>query len=229
MRQPSPAAGAQRVGWTGLWIGLLLSGCAQMPAPTGTPPPSFVSSGANRLPLEIGVLIAGWHTGLVLSAGELGVLSPLLRSDPQAQYVGFGWGNRRFYMAAHPGSGDAIAALLPSPSALFVQAAADPADLLANDAHIQWVCANREQLWRVDRYIEQSLLRPDRPVNLGSGPLPHSRFYASAEHYSGVHTCNTWTVAALQYAGLPISAGGVLFSSQVDGRVPALRVCPAPQ
>jgi hypothetical protein len=200
-----------------------------MRADTATPPSHFMSPDAYRPPGEIGVLIAGWHTGLVLPAAELGPLQPLLRSDRQASYLSFGWGNRRFYMSTHPGSGDAIAALFHSPSALFVQAAAAPADLLASDARILWVCADREQLWRVDRYIEQSLLRPERPVDLGRGPLPDSRFYASTEHYSALHTCNTWTGAALQYAGLPVRASGVLFSSQVDGRVRALRACPAPQ
>jgi len=175
------------------------------------------------------VLVAGWHTGLILPTAELGALGPLLRAGQGARYFGFGWGNRRFYMAAHPGSGDAIVALFPSPSALFVQAAAAPADLAPSDARIHWVCADGDELWRVDRYIARSLLRPGRPVDLGRGPLPDSRFYASPEHYSAVHTCNTWTVAALQYAGWPVTASGVLFSSQVDRRLRALRACPAPQ
>ncbi len=175
------------------------------------------------------MLIAGWHTGLVLPAGELGPLRTLLQGEPQARYLSFGWGNRRFYISRHPGSGDAIAALFDSPSTLFVQPAASPADLLDSDIHIHWICAGRERLWRVDHYIERSLSHPGKPMDLGAGPFPDSRFYASTGHYSAVHTCNTWTVAALQYAGLPVSAAGVLFSSQVDGRIRALRACPVPQ
>lgn len=180
-------------------------------------------------PPDIGVLIAGWHTGIVVPAGELGPLHPLLRGDPHARYLSFGWGNRRFYMSRHPDSGDAIAALFRSPSALFVQPAATPAGLLTGAVHIHWVCLGRAQLWRLDHYIRESLVRPRRPVDLGHGPFPHSRFYASTEHYSAVHTCNTWTVAALQYAGLPVTAGGVLFSEQVEERARALRACPAAQ
>jgi hypothetical protein len=207
---------------------MLLTACAEMPAMTGTPPLPFASSDAI-FPSEIGVLIAGWHTGLVLPADELGPVHPLLGSDRQARYLSFGWGNRRFYMAAHPGSGDAIAALFRSPSALFVQSAATPAGLLASDVHIHWVCADREELWRVDHYLEQSLSRPAEPVDLGPGPFPESHFYASTGHYSALHTCNTWTVAALEYAGFRVRAGGVLFASQVDARVRKLRACPAPQ
>lgn len=199
-----------------------------MPSNVGTPSPSFMPSGSDRAPLEIGVLIASWHSGIVLPRDELGPLSSLLE-DPQAKYLSFGWGNRRFYMATHPGSGDAMAALFRSPSALFVQEAATPADLSTSDVRIHWVCADRDELWRVVDYIEGSLSRPGgEPADLGPGPLPRSRFYGSIAHYSAVHTCNTWTVAALQYAGLPVQASGVILASQVRRRIQELRACPPP-
>lgn len=207
----------------------LLCGCTEIRTRTGPPPPVFLASGTNHAPFAIGVLVAGWHTGFVLPAGELGPLKPLLQGNPRATYLSFGWGNRRFYMAAHPGSGDAVAALFRSPSALFVQGISTAAELSTVDAQIHWVCADREELWRVDRYIKASLYLPDgKTVDLGRGPLPESRFYASTEHYSAVHTCNTWTVAALQYAGLPVRAGGVIFADQAAARIRALRTCPAP-
>lgn len=175
------------------------------------------------------MLIAEWHSGIVLPDSELGRLAPLLRRNPRASYVSFGWGNRRFYMAAHPGPSDAIVALLRSPSVVFVQAVSTPADLLETDAQVHWICADREELWRLTSYIEDSLSRSGgNPVYLGNGPLPRSRFYASTGHYSALHTCNTWTVAALQYAGLPVRAGGVIFASQVGRRIQALRACPSP-
>ncbi|MGH8270052.1 MAG: DUF2459 domain-containing protein, partial [Steroidobacteraceae bacterium] len=172
---------------------------------------------------------AGWHTGIVLPRSELGPMGHLLDRYPRTNYLSFGWGNRRFYMTARPRSGDALAALLPSPSALFVQAAASPAGLSASDARIHWVCLDREELWRANSYIENSLSRPDgRPVDLGPGPLPESRFYASSTHYSGAHTCNTWTLAALRYAGLPVRAAGAIFARQVRRRIQGLRACPPP-
>jgi hypothetical protein len=200
-----------------------------MPGPTGPPPPAFGPSGADHGPLEIGVLIAGWHTGIVLPVSELGPLASLLRNGAGAKYISFGWGNRRFYMSAHPGSGDALAALVRSPSTVLVQPAATASDLLASAIRIRWLCADRAQVWRVDHYIEQSLRRPAHPVDLGPGPFPDSRFYASTGHYSAVHTCNTWTLAALEYAELPVSATGVLFAGQVDGRVSGLSACAAAQ
>src|SRR5690242_17544270 len=75
-----------------------LCGCADIPADTEAPPP-FRQSGANHLPLAIGVLTASWHSGIVLPTRELGPLQSLLNGS-QAKYLSFGWGNRRFYMAA---------------------------------------------------------------------------------------------------------------------------------
>lgn len=200
-----------------------------MPTAPPTPPPRFLSPREDHRPLVIGVLVAGWHSGIVLPAAELGPLQPLETSAPAARYFSFGWGNRRFYMAAHPGSSDAAAALFRSPSALFVQGGSTPADLLAGDAAIHWLCADRDEVWRAVSYIDRSLAGSGaRPIDLGPGPWRNSRFYASSEHYSGVHTCNTWTVAALQYAGLPVRAGGVIFAGQVPTRIGTLRACPAP-
>lgn len=204
-----------------------LGACAELPPASRMQPSSFQPSAADRRPLLIGVLIASWHSGLVLPAGELGPLRPLIFDNPHAGYLSIGWGNRRFYMAPHPTSGDALAALFSSPSALFVQAVSTATQLSTGDAQIHWVCADREELWRVDRYIEASLHLPDgKPVDLGPGPLPESRFYASTEPYSAVHTCNTWTVAALRYAGLPVRAGGVIFADQAAARIRALPTCP---
>ena len=173
------------------------------------------------------MLIARWHSGIVLPKDVL-PLSHVLRGS-NANLLSIGWGNQRFYMAAHPDSGDAIAALFRSPSALLVQPMSSPRDSSSADVRIRWICADRNELWRVARYIDESLLLArGKPIILGEGPFPGSRFYASTGHYSIVHTCNTWTLAALQYAGLPVSARGALFASQVARRVDALRACPAP-
>jgi Protein of unknown function (DUF2459) len=100
---------------------------------------------------------------------------------------------------------------------------------LDGDVALHWVCADRAALWRIDRYIERSLSKPRDPLELGRGPFPDSRFYAATGRYSAVRTCNTWTAAALQFAGLPVRAGGVLFAGQVERRVRGLRACRAPQ
>jgi uncharacterized protein (TIGR02117 family) len=226
---PLPDRGASVViVWLFVFV---LCGCAELPpAPTRPMTSGRPLSSLRDATPEIGVLIAGWHTGIVLPAEDLGPLAPLFQIDSHAKYVSVGWGDRRFYMAAHPGSGDAVAALFPSRSVLFVQRVSTPTELSEPDTTIHWLCADRQAISRLDIYIEESLARDaGMPVDLGGGPLPDSRFYASIGHYSAVHTCNTWVVAALQYAGLPVSAAGVVLASQVKRRVSGLRACQAPR
>ncbi len=213
--------------------GGLLTACAGLPrTPAAPAPPSFpaASAASSGQALAIGVLIAGWHSGLVLPADELGPLGPLLRPAAKARDLGFGWGNRRFYMSADPGTAAALAALLRSRSVLLVESARTAGALaLESDATLRWLCVSRAQLLRLDVYLERSLaLASGRPIDLGPGALPRSAFYASTGEYDAFHTCNTWTLAALEYAGLPASARGVIFARQVRARISALPVCKAP-
>jgi hypothetical protein len=51
--------------------------------------------------------------------------------------------------------------------------------------------------------------------SLAPGPYSGSLYYDSTVRYSGLHTCNTWTAAGLEAAGLPVHSFGVEFSGQV--------------
>lgn len=206
---------------------LLAGGCAELPAAhSGGLGAATVVPRCPARGCSVGVLVAGWHSGLVLPVGELAQLRPVLSASGSERYVSIGWGNRRFYMAARPGSGQALAALFRSSSVLFVQGAAALPELLPDEGELRWVCARPDQLARLDAYLRDSLRwRSGRAVELGAGPLPGSRFYASSGHYDALHTCNTWSLAALEYAGLPVSAEGVIFAAQVRHRVQGLAPC----
>jgi len=208
----------------------LLCACAgfSRPAPTVAPTSSFppIRPAARGAPLVIGVLVAGWHTGLILPLRELGPLSSLSSRYPGDRYLSFGWGNRRFYMASHPSPMDAIRALFSSPSAMLVQGAPTSLALVDSTDHLRWLCADRRQVIRLDTYVRDALRkRSDEPILLRAESQINGAFYASGERYDVLHTCNTWTAAALEYAGLPVRAGGVVFSSQLAGQVRKLPAC----
>lgn len=205
-------------------LALWLSGCAALPnGPSGAPPASFLASNS---PESVGVLIAGRHTGLVLPADELGMLRDRLQLTSNAHFVSIGWGNRRFYMANPPDSGDALAAVFPSESVLLIQAIVRTADATPSAGELEWLCLDRNELWRLDSYLSDSLQwRGGRPLQLGPGPLPQSRFYASGVRYDAFNNCNTWTIGALQFAGVPVTSSGVLFAGQVARRIGTLPAC----
>ena len=209
----------------------LLCGCAALSrsAPEPAPPPGFLPADGGGSPraLVIGVLVAGWHSGLILPARELAPLRAFLPRDLRGRYVSFGWGNRRFYMSPHPTSADAMAALFSSPSVVLIQAAPTAQELVPPGATLRWLCADREEVWRMDVYLRDALHRlGGKPVRLGPGPHADSAFFASRERYDALHTCNTWTAAALAFAGLPVRAGYVIFSGQIERLAGKLPGCP---
>ena len=216
---------------TGLLAATLLCGCGAMPrsAATGAPPQHRRLQPRAEIParaLGVGVLLAGWHTGLILPVRELGALRSLLPVYPGERYVSFGWGNRRFYMSPDPSVSAALAALFRSPSAVLVESAPTVRDLLPVASTYRWLCADRQEVVRIDAYLLDSLReRGGRAIVLGAGPARESEFLASGERYDAFNTCNTWTAAALQRAGLPISAGGVIFAVQLKDRVRKLPEC----
>lgn len=202
----------------------LLAGCTgATPTSSAAPTPA-----ASRQPV-IGVLVAGWHSGLILPAGELGTLAPLLPRGPNVRYVAFGWGNRRFYLAPRPTVVEAITALVSSPSVVLVQTAPTPGDLLPAGAKLRWLCADQVQVRALDTYLRQTLRSPRGEASmLHVGPEVGSAFYASGDRYDALRTCNTWTAKALHNAGLQVRSRGVIFASQVRRLIRPLPACPAP-
>lgn len=204
----------------GLLAAAVLCGCSALPRPAAQ------AARPRTQRAVIGVLLAGWHTGLILPVNELGPLRAVLPDYPGAHYVSFGWGNRRFYISADPTVWDALSALFSSPSTLLVAAAPTAAALLPADGTYRWLCADRPELRRLDAYLLATLRRrAGRPIGIVEGPWPDSEFFASGERYDALHTCNTWTAEALHAAGLKIADGAVIFAFQLRDRLRALRTC----
>lgn len=207
-----------------------LAGCAS----SLLPPPEAAAHSPQPIPASpssasIGVVDEGWHTGLVLPVAELhGPLADVRQVFPHARYLVFGWGNEDFYTAAHPGIETAMAALFPSASVVFVRGLPGaPEKELPSGAQLRWLCASQVQLRKLKHYLAAYLRKgpSGRPVNVAPGPWPRSRFFASTGTYDAFHTCNTWTVAALEFAGFPVNGQGVLFAPQVMSEIQSLRTC----
>ena len=60
-------------------------------------------------------------------------------------------------------------------------------------------------------------LQPDTKIEV---------FYGATPTYSGFYTCNTWTIDALDKAGLQADPAGVLFASQAMSRVRTIAARP---
>jgi uncharacterized protein (TIGR02117 family) len=193
---------------------LLPAACAWTPVRPyeGTMPPTETAY----------VAALGWHTEIGLGTFAItGPLASLERGFPDAHYLMFGWGERDYYMAAEPGSGDLLRALFPGPAVMLVRALDRPPQEIFGAGHVYAVAISARGAARLSAYLWGYLDKDaqDRPRRLGNGFSPASAFYAAAGKYDVGSTCNTWTAEALHVAGLPVNAAGVVFAGQVIDRV----------
>jgi hypothetical protein len=191
-----------------------LSGCAAIP---------------NRGPIPVGdgilyVVARGWHTDLGFSVDEVGgPLASLEQDFPGVRYLVFGFGERAYYMGRNAGSGEMLAALFPSKSAILVTALTAPPTKAFPDQQVVVLRLAPRDLARIaDRLWDDLEKAPDgTAVRLAGGPYAGSAFYASTETYDAFHTCNTWTALLLRDAGFPVNPG-VLFAGQLMSQVRAV-------
>jgi uncharacterized protein (TIGR02117 family) len=171
------------------------------------------------------VISGGWHTelGLPLDAisGPLAALKPEFSS---ASYLVFGWGARDYYMARNPGIGDVLRALAPGPAVMLVIPLQIPPEAFFGAPNAVLIQVSRDGIERLSELLWNYLAadRREAPRRVGTGPYPQSVFYASTGTYNLSHTCNTWTAEALRVTGLPVTAAGVVFASQVLDQLPPL-------
>lgn len=189
-----------------------LAGCSAMP-----PDPAVPTGQAT-----IHVVGRGWHTDIGLPVDEVtGPLTSLQHDFPGVRFMVFGFGERDYYMAHGEGSGEMLAALLPSKSAILLTALrAPPAEAFADQQvvtlHLPQAGVDRiaTRLWQgLEKTADGSAVR------LADGPYAGSVFYAANETYDAFHTCNTWTARMLRDGGMPVDPSGVLFAGQVMQQV----------
>jgi uncharacterized protein (TIGR02117 family) len=181
------------------------------------PPVEPYAGSASRTRL-IYVIAGGWHTEIGLPVGAItGPLANLKPEFPNARFLVFGWGARDYYMARNTGIGDILRAMAPGPAVMLVIPLQMPPEAFYGASNALAIHVSPEGIQRLAQFLWDYLAvdkeGPPRPI--GSGPYPQSVFYGSAGTYNLGHTCNTWTAEALRIAGLPVSAAGVVVSSQV--------------
>jgi uncharacterized protein (TIGR02117 family) len=212
MPSPTRHAGRRRLVLAVLLGCLVLAGCGA-PVP---PPPADLTAGP---PTETIFLVErGWHTDIGLQATQLGdTLGQLRTTFPGVHTLVIGFGQRAYLLHPHPDFGDMLAALAPGPGAMLVTALRDTPQTSFPAEDIVALHVSARGLARLVDFVTQSFERtPDGTLHaIADGPYPGSLFYASTGTYRAGYTCNTWTAEALQTAGLPVHAAGVVFADEV--------------
>lgn len=186
----------------------------------------------SQAPSRLYVISNGWHTEIALPAQALaGPLEVVRKAFPEARYFAFGWGERAFYMSPDPTWTEALRALLPARAVLLVLGLGiAPPHAFEAGIRVTSLAVSPSGLSALRGFVWRSFAttRSGSLQRLGPGPYPSSAFYAASGTYDGAHTCNTWTAGALQRAGLPVSAQGVVFAGQVMRQLRAIATDPAP-
>lgn len=205
--------------WSGCLLALTLatSGCASIRSPVFDAPPESLRS--------IFVVRRGWHTGIALPTRDWPNRDwTLLDEFPEADYLEFGWGDRRFYQA-EPSTAwqTSRAALWPTSSVIHVIGLSRPLpeNALAIDAVELRIPIDR--LRALATAIEQEF-EENAPTatgaTLSTSPDPN-HFYEGRRHFYFPRMCNWWTSSRLREAGCLVTPATVIFAARVmhDARV----------
>jgi uncharacterized protein (TIGR02117 family) len=190
------------------------------------------SSAAEPAPASVWVVTHQWHTGIAMRTADV---PPGRWPDADifagAEFVEVGWGDRDFWMAPRETIGLAVkAALFSRASVLRVLWFAGPVERSLAWSDVVELAVPRAGLESLVDFVAESYARTPggRPIDLGPGPVPTSRFYLATGRYHLLNTSNRWTAAALGRAGIPIAAstltaGGIMCQAARLGRPIRLR------
>lgn len=208
-----------------LSLGLLLAaGCAGTPYLEHRDAPPRDPSSARETN-EVFVVRRGWHIDVGVDAQAL--LPPLRQVQaqlPQAKYLLFGFGDRRYLTARSQRFDALVAALRPGAALVLLTGLSDTPQAAFSGQAVRTVVLRPEQMQALQRFIWQTLAHPQGElVPVHAGPYAGSTYLAAVPRYSGLHTCNTWAAEALRAAGLPVHVRAVVFSWQLWAQLPRLQ------
>jgi len=193
---------------------ILVTACA-----SGPPVVERAAETPGKAPVAVWVVSHGWHTGLVVPAGDIQARMPALQARfREVGYLEFGWGDKAFYQAEEITAGMVIQASL-WPTAAVMHVAAVPGDAAAffPQSEVHRLCLAAAGYDALLRFIAGSFRTAGDggPAPLGRGRYGNSRFYEAVGDYTLFNTCNTWTAKGLRSAGFDVEPAAMSTASSV--------------
>lgn len=191
---------------------VLVAACLTPSPPVSRPVPDDAS-------VALWVLDHGWHTAIVLRRVDVDrTIWREVDELPPGAFVEVAWGNREFYIATPATVWMAIkAAFGTGASVIHVVVFDAPIEAAFPRSRIVEVRVSHTGLAALTRFIADEHERDaqGRAIRLQPGLYGASWFYAARSRYSLSNTCNTWIARALEIAGLPVTASGVVTAGGV--------------
>ena len=184
----------------------------------------------DRLPrgsIPLSLVSREWHTDIGVPFDLLDAptreewLSAVPRPElsaivPPEGRIAFGFGAKVFMTSAAPGITEALSALMNAPGVVAVSGLPAQAPELREVDDYAELGVTPDGLRRMLDFVRRQVARDQggRPAPLG-GFFRGRKLFDSSLRYRSDFTCNTWTLQALQAAGLPVTPEGVVWSRQV--------------
>ena len=189
------------------------------------PPRALYAARTNKIPVWL--VSNGFHSSIAVPLRASALPLRKMTGDARAEFLVIGWGDANFYRATRVTPSMASkATFCPNPSALHVfPARGSIATRFAHSDVVRFE-VSPAGFARLCAFIDHAFQRtPDgRPLLLGPGHLPGTRFYAGRERFYFPKVCNIWTAKALRSAGVPIflptaiTAGDLVWQGEKAGR-----------
>jgi len=168
------------------------------------------------------VLVVDWgyHTAIVVQQPPGWRLGPPGAED--ALFLEYAWGDRRFYLESDYRPHALFATLfLPTEAVLYLRGHPDPPSLGGAEAvfsRIVDAATLRALLGELEGAVRRGAAGARWPPYAPAAGYP-GRFYPAHGAYLWARDCNWWTVARLARVGLADGPAGVVFTTQVAGRL----------
>jgi hypothetical protein len=202
---------------------LWLEGCS------ANRPVATVAEITVTTPVTLYVVRRGWHIDVGFAANDLeGPLKAVSGQFPEAHFVTFGFGDRRYLQVHNPAFPNMLAALWPGDGLMLTTALRDTPQQGFGATQVVELLLTPSQATAAQRSIAAAFsLQDGRPQSDGPGPYEGSAYWRSSLRYSAAYTCNTWAAQVLASAGLPLPVHGVVFAGQLWRPVRRLAGLPA--
>lgn len=174
---------------------------------------------------QLFIVKRGWHIDVGIAVPDLRAPLRVVQAQlPQARYLLFGFGDRRYLTARSKRLDALLAALRPGAALVLLTGLSDtPQDAFGARA-VRVLPLESRQMQSVQAFIWQTLAHAhDLPVRVQAGPYGGSVYLGAQPRYSGLHTCNSWAAEALRAGGLAVHVHGVIFAWQLWRQLPRLQ------
>ncbi|MDY6940657.1 MAG: TIGR02117 family protein [Cyanobacteriota bacterium] len=193
---------------------ILFSGCSSKPYVVQYSEGTSTTGGH-----EIYVVSHGWHTGLVVPAGDIQARLPKLKERfGDIPYIEFGWGDKNSYQAQEITTGLALRAILwPTDTVIHAVAVSKNANEHFPNSEVEKLCLKNGAFFSLTSFISNSFDRDQKGkiLELKNRVSDNSQFYESVGKYYLMNTCNHWTAKGLKSARIDISPTFKITASSV--------------